>query len=47
MRGGYKFGPVRSMSFNDAPDEVTADASNTALHLVVDDESLNTPCTGK
>ncbi len=47
VRGGYRLGPVRRVSLREAPEVVTADASNTALHLVVDDESLKTPWTGK
>ncbi len=47
MSGGYKLGPVSRVSLSDLPEDVTAEASKTALHLVVEEESLKTPCTGR
>ncbi len=46
-RGGYKFGPGRSVSLSENELDERAEASKTALTFVVVEESLNTPCTGR
>ena len=47
MREECTVGPTRSVSFSDIPDDDLADASKTALILVVELDSFLTACIGR
>ncbi len=46
-KSGYRFGPDKKVSLSEVPVLVLHEASNSALNLVVVDDCLTTPCTGR